>query len=96
MMSVLLSKAFWVDAAERSLKSFAQGCTFALLQGAAPSDKLNLFDASFANVVGIGGGMAVLSLLTSIASAPVRGTVSPASMAMGALPPPTGAGSPGG
>lgn len=77
--SVLFTKRFWLDAAERAIKSFAQGAIAALSQDVAGAD---LFAANVRTVLAAGALMAVLSLLTSVASAPVPG-ISPASI----LPP---------
>lgn len=74
--SVLFTKRFWLDAAERAVKSFAQGAMAALSQDVAGAD---LFAANLVTVLAAGALMAILSVLTSIASAPVPG-ISPASM----------------
>jgi hypothetical protein len=75
-LSVLFTKRFWFDAAERAAKSFAQGALAALSQDVAGAD---LFAANVRTVIAAGLLMAVLSVLTSVASAPVPG-ISPASM----------------
>lgn len=75
-LSVLFTKAFWLDAAERAVKSFAQGALAALSQDVVGAD---LFAASWSSVLGAGLTVMVLSLLTSIASAPVP-AISPASV----------------
>jgi hypothetical protein len=67
---------FWIDAAERAVKTAAQSALLAL-----GADKvLNAMSADWANVGAFALGGLVLSLLTSIASAPVSG-LSPASIA---------------
>jgi hypothetical protein len=69
---------FWLDAAERAVKTAAQAALLAV-----GADKvLDAMTADWGNVGAFALGGAVLSLLTSVASAPVPG-VSPASM----LPP---------
>ena len=77
----MFNREFWRDAAERAIKSCAQGIIFVLVQDLQPSATLNLFDADVATTIGVGLGMALLSLLSSIASAGVSGTISPASLA---------------
>jgi hypothetical protein len=58
------TKTFWQDAAERSLKTAAQAAVLAL--GAGAIDALSV---PWESVLGFGLGGAVLSLLTSVASA---------------------------
>lgn len=58
---------FWVGAFDRAIKSFAQALL--LLWGADAG--LNLLDVNFVQALGVGAGALVLSLLTSIVSAPV-------------------------
>ncbi|WND57031.1 holin [Mycolicibacterium vanbaalenii] len=72
-MNTIYSLAFWKDAGERAAKSAAQAGVLALGGGAV--DVLALDWATFA---GAFGGGALLSLLTSIASAGLanRGTAS--------------------
>lgn len=74
-MSRLFTRAFWADAAERSLKTAAQVAILAIGQGVT----VDLFSADWRNVAGLALGGAVLSLLSSIASARVPG-MSPASV----------------
>ena len=74
-MSRLVSRAFWADAAERAIKTTAQVAILAIGQGVT----VDLFSADWRNVAGLALGGAVLSLLTSIASARVPG-MSPASV----------------
>lgn len=74
-MSRLFTRAFWADAAERAIKTAAQVAILAIGQGVT----VDLFSADWRNVAGLALGGAVLSLLTSIASARVPG-MSPASV----------------
>jgi hypothetical protein len=55
------------DAIERALKSAAQAIVLAL----GASQGFNLFSADWQNVAGIAAGAAVLSVLTSVISAPL-------------------------
>lgn len=73
---ILFTRAFWLDSAERAIKSFAQGALGAFGQDAIGVD---LFSAELHVIAGAGAAMAVLSLLTSVASARVDG-ISPASI----------------
>jgi hypothetical protein len=57
---------FWTGALDRALKSFAQALL--LLLGA---DGFNLFEVELLPALGVAAGALVLSLLTSIVSAPV-------------------------
>jgi len=77
MNRVLFTRAFWLDAIERALKSAAQGAMLAAGQDVASVD---LFAADWRNVAGMAAGMAALSILTSVASAGSPG-LSPASIA---------------
>lgn len=72
-MNTIYSAAFWKDAGERAAKSAAQAGILALGGGAA--DVLTLDWATFG---GAFGGGALLSILTSVASAGLanRGTAS--------------------
>ena len=74
-MSRLFTRAFWADAAERAIKTAAQVAILAIGQGVT----VDLFAADWRNVAGLALGGAVLSLLSSIASARVPG-MSPASV----------------
>jgi len=66
----LFSRAFWADAGERALKSAAQ----ATIGVAVVGDRVfSVLDADPAVLFGAAATGAVLSLLTSIASAPVGG-----------------------
>lgn len=62
------------DALERALKTTAQAIVLAL----GASEGFNLFAADWQNVAGIAAGAAVLSVLTSVISAPfgVKGSAS--------------------
>ena len=55
------------DAIERALKSAAQAIVLAL----GASQGFDLFSADWQNVAGIAAGAAVLSVLTSVISAPL-------------------------
>jgi hypothetical protein len=55
------------DATERALKSAAQATVLAL----GASQGFDLFSADWQNVAGIAAGAAVLSVLTSVISAPL-------------------------
>jgi len=69
----ITSNEFWLAAAERALKTFAQGF-LALAAGQA----FNVFTAPWGTLLGLSAGMAVLSLLTSTVSAEIgdKGTPS--------------------
>lgn len=73
----IFSRAFWVDAAERAIKTFAQGVLVSVGQDVVGAD---LFSATIVTAGGAGLALAVVSVLTSVASAPVAG-LSPASIA---------------
>jgi hypothetical protein len=60
------TKNFWKQAAERAVKSAAQG-----LIGMWTLDGFNVLNADFSLAAGVAGGAAVLSLLTSIVTAGV-------------------------
>lgn len=68
-VSTIYSVAFWRDASERAYKSFAQGAAVAVGGGMA-----NVLSLDWQNVLGAGAGMAVMSLLSSIASVGIRDT----------------------
>lgn len=70
----MFNLSFVRDAAERAIKSAAQAIVLAL--GAA--EGFDLFTADWRNVAGIAAGAAVLSVLTSVISAPfgLRGSAS--------------------
>lgn len=63
----MASTAFWTGAFDRAIKSFAQALL--LLWGA--DEGFNLIDIQLVPSLGVAAGAAVLSLLTSIVSAPV-------------------------
>lgn len=65
---------FWRDTLERAVKTFAQSALAVLGLGAT-----DLLSADWVGVVSVGGGAAVISILTSLASEPRHGTLSPAS-----------------
>lgn len=58
-------RAFWWDALERAAKTAAQ-CLAAILAG----DGVNLLAVDWPTSLGLAGTAAVLSVLTSVASAP--------------------------
>ena len=64
------TRTFWRAAAERALKSAAQGAILAGV-GAAGFDA---FDADWLAIAGASAGMAALSLLTSIGSDALTGS----------------------
>jgi hypothetical protein len=70
----MFSAAFWTGAFDRAIKSFAQ----ALLLMWGFDEGFNVLEINFVASLGVGAGAAVLSLLTSVISAPVgeRGTTS--------------------
>jgi hypothetical protein len=70
----MYTAAFWTGAFDRAVKSLAQ--TLILLW--FTSDVVNLFEVNWVQTLGVGVGALVLSLLTSIVSAPVgdRGSTS--------------------
>lgn len=66
--------AYWTGVGDRAFKSFAQ--SLLLLWGA--DDALNVLQVDWATALGLAGGAALLSVLTSIVSAPMgdKGTTS--------------------
>lgn len=72
-MNTLYSLAFWRDATERALKTAAQSAVIAL-----GGDAFNVWAVDWSGVSGVSLGGAVLSVLTSVASAGIanRGTAS--------------------
>jgi hypothetical protein len=66
-MSVLATGEFWAAAAERSFKTFAQSIVAVIgVAGFTPAD------VDWKQLLAVGGVAAAVSLLTSIASAPVN------------------------
>lgn len=68
-MSSIFTRSFWRDAAERSIKTAAQGVLIGL--GASNSGPVNLFEFNLQRGLGFAAGGFVVSLLTSIVSAPL-------------------------
>src|SRR5690625_3005641 len=62
LMSKYASKAFWVDAGDRVIASFAQGAI-----GSLALDSVGLLDIDWEQGLSFAGAMALLSLLTSVA-----------------------------
>jgi Putative lactococcus lactis phage r1t holin len=62
----MLTASFWTGATDRAVKSFAQALL--LLWGA--DEGFNLIEIDLAPSFGVAAGAAILSLLTSIVSAP--------------------------
>lgn len=62
-----MDAGFWTGALDRAVKSFAQ----ALLVLLGVDQGFNLLDISLLPALGVAAGAAVLSLLTSLVSAPV-------------------------
>ena len=60
-MSYFTSKTFWLGAAERAIKTFAQSLLAVLLAGTV------VWGQDWAQAIGLAGTAALLSLLTSIA-----------------------------
>lgn len=72
---VLFTKDFWLDAIERAIKAAAASAVSFFTVGVMPKVELPWED------VLVGSGLAALAaLLFAIASAPVDGTASPASL----------------
>lgn len=69
MTRPLATRAFWLDAAERSVKTAAQVAVLALLgAGVDASTGFDVMTADWGHVASFVGGGAILSVLTSIAS----------------------------
>lgn len=82
MKRVLFTVSFWLDAAERAIKTFAQ--TLVAVIGV---DKVTAVAMSWRDWL-LGAGFAAgLSVLTSVASASKGGTESPASLVPNMNPP---------
>lgn len=62
-MSFLTKKLFWIDAAERAIKTFAQAAVAILT-----ADAVGLIGVDYIQLLSIAGLAAVVSLLTSVAS----------------------------
>ncbi len=63
----MLSKSFWLGLADRAVKSFAQALL--LLWGADAG--FNVLHVNVGSALGVAAGAAVLSILTSLVSAPL-------------------------
>lgn len=63
----MLTQAFWIGAIDRAVKSFAQ--SLLLLWGADAA--FNIVEVDIKGALGFAAGAVVLSLLTSLVSAPV-------------------------
>lgn len=72
--SFLASKSFWVSAAERMVKSFAQT---ALVLWPVGDDLLHLYDIDWKTALLTAGMAAVASVLTSVVSGPIGPDGSP-------------------
>ncbi|MFC5996969.1 holin [Pseudonocardia hispaniensis] len=77
----MLSAAFWVAALERAVKTAAQSLLSLWLVGDVA---FNLLSIDWGTAAGVAAGAAVISLLTSIVSAPVRGDGTPSLVGEGA------------
>ncbi len=60
---MLWSKAFWLDATERAVKTFAQSALATFGVGAT-----NIMSVDWQGVLSVGAGAALVSVLTSVAS----------------------------
>ena len=63
----MFQRRFWAETLERATKSFAQG----ILTMWLASDVVNAFAADWYDIFGVAGGYALVSVATSIISAPV-------------------------
>ena len=68
----IFTNDFWLQATERAIKTFAQ--TAVALIGAG---LFNLLTTDWVQLIGVSGGAALLSILTSVASAKVHDDDSP-------------------
>jgi hypothetical protein len=64
----MFTRAFWAATLERAAKSFAQGI---LVFWGVGDGLFNLWTADVQNTLGVGLGMAVVSVLTSVVSYPL-------------------------
>jgi Putative lactococcus lactis phage r1t holin len=71
----MLSKLFWADALERAAKTACQAALATLGLGS-----VDVLSTNWIGVLSVGAGAAVVSILTSVASEPRSGTLSPASV----------------
>lgn len=67
MATVIFRRAFWVTAGERAIRTAAQSMILAVGQDVTAFD---LFEADVWNVLGLGAGGALLSVLTTVAFPP--------------------------
>lgn len=70
---MIFTKTFWLEALERSLKTVAQS----LILMFTAAEGFNLFAADWRTTGGFAAGGFVLSILTSVASAPFGANNSP-------------------
>jgi hypothetical protein len=70
------TRSFWIRTADRAIKSFAQGVLF-VFGASQVGEVADAFTFDLTAALSGGLGMAVLSLLTSIVSAPFGETESP-------------------
>lgn len=68
----IFTSDFWLQAGERAIKTFAQTAVAMLA-----AETLNVFQADLLATLGVSLGAALLSVLTSVASARVHGDDSP-------------------
>lgn len=70
----MFTTVFWKDAVERAVKTAAQIAVTVL-----GADAVNVLSVDWETVLGLSGGAALVSVLTSVASSPRVATLSPAS-----------------
>lgn len=70
----VLTKLFWLDCIERAVKT---ACQVAL--SALGLDTVDILRVDWVQLASLSAGAALISVLTSVASAPRVGTLSPAS-----------------